>query len=68
MSAVANVNISQNEDDEKINSGWLMKRTRVVHKWQQQWFILNDKTLLYGDDAQVRHQIMKKTILILRPN
>ena len=34
-------------------SGWLLKRTRISHKWQRQWFILKKNELHYGETEGV---------------
>ncbi|XP_070578958.1 PH domain-containing protein DDB_G0274775-like [Ptychodera flava] len=30
-------------------SGWLMKRTKLTHKWKRQWFCLKKTQLHYGN-------------------
>ena len=34
-------------------TGWMMKRTKVTHKWKRQYFHLKNTELLYGDTQQV---------------
>ena len=44
----------EDEDDmEYMKSGWLMKRSKVAHKWKKQWFLLKRTQLFYGENSQV---------------
>ncbi|XP_014785685.1 uncharacterized protein LOC106880322 isoform X2 [Octopus bimaculoides] len=45
------------EDDDHNNmsnerKGWLMKRSRLSHKWKRKWFLLKNADLFYGNDPQ----------------
>ena len=46
---------NKGEEDDKIQqmSGWLMKRSKMSHKWKRQWFHLTETDLVYGDNAEV---------------
>ena len=33
--------------------GWLMKRTKLSHKWIKTWFLLTNTELCYGKSAEV---------------
>ena len=33
--------------------GWLMKRTKISHKWVKTWFHLTNTELSYGSSAEV---------------
>ena len=33
--------------------GWLMKRSKISHKWKKQWFQLKNTDLLYGNEEGV---------------
>ncbi|CAH1792144.1 unnamed protein product [Owenia fusiformis] len=33
-------------------SGWLLKRTKISHKWIKQWFHLKKLDMFYGDSEQ----------------
>ncbi|XP_078001228.1 PH domain-containing protein DDB_G0274775-like [Glandiceps talaboti] len=35
-------------EPEYQKSGWLMKRTKLTHKWERQWFCLKKTQLHYG--------------------
>ena len=35
-------------------SGWLMKRTKITHKWLKTWFHLKNTELYYGKSAEVK--------------
>lgn len=39
--------------DSSETCGWLMKRTRISHKWKKQWFCLKNADLYYGNAEQV---------------
>ena len=43
-------------DDIQIDemTGWLMKRTKITHKWLKTWFHLKNTELYYGKSAEVR--------------
>lgn len=41
----------QNMSNER--KGWLMKRSRLSHKWKRKWFLLKNADLFYGSDPQV---------------
>ncbi|GAB1609745.1 uncharacterized protein LOC106880322 isoform X2 [Argonauta hians] len=47
----------ETEDDDHNNmsnerKGWLMKRSRLSHKWKRKWFLLKNADLFYGNDPQ----------------
>ncbi|XP_052827718.1 uncharacterized protein LOC106880322 isoform X1 [Octopus bimaculoides] len=50
------------EDDDHNNmsnerKGWLMKRSRLSHKWKRKWFLLKNADLFYGNDPQPHQQL-----------
>lgn len=38
-------------------SGWLLKRSKISHKWKKQWFQLQSTELLYGDEEGVSYNL-----------
>lgn len=63
QNADTNVNNSVEQPDtdtaeylDQMNSisGWLMKRTKLTHKWKNTYFTLKDTNLLYGNSENVR--------------
>ena len=55
-------------DDDKIpeTSGWLMKRSKLSHKWKRQWFHLKNTDLFYGDSSQVKRHFTSVSVECLR--
>ena len=43
--------------DEQVSemAGWLMKRSKISHKWKKQWFHLKKTEICYGNSAEVWH-------------
>ncbi len=41
------------ENDIPAPCGWLMKRSKISHKWKKQWFQLKNSDLLYGKEEGV---------------
>lgn len=39
-------------EESSETSGWLMKRTRLSHKWKRTWFCLKNTDLYYGHTEQ----------------
>lgn len=37
-------------------SGWLMKRSKISHKWKKQWFHLKGTDMFYGDTNENLHK------------
>ena len=42
--------------------GWLMKRTKITHKWIKTYFHLTNTELCYGKSAEVRMNCVFKTM------
>ena len=45
----------ENQETEQIPEmrGWLMKRTKISHKWKRQHFHLKNTDMFYGDTTEV---------------
>ncbi|XP_041354377.1 pleckstrin homology domain-containing protein 1-like [Gigantopelta aegis] len=43
-------------------SGWLIKRGRLTHRWRRRWFDLRNDVLLYGKAPEER-SLKKKIVL-----
>ena len=44
---------TESELDGPTTSGWLLKRSRLAHRWRKQWFHIQNSDLYYGDTAEV---------------
>lgn len=53
-STVGHLDDDDEMDFHHMKSGWLMKRSKVAHKWRKQWFSLKRSELFYGEDSRVR--------------
>ena len=56
VTKTGSLNSKQNECVDDVTqemSGWLMKRTKISHKWKKQWFILKKTELHYGNTPEV---------------
>ena len=43
----------QDHDQIEEPSGWLLKRSKISHKWKKQWFQVKATELHYGDEEGV---------------
>ena len=56
---------TETETPKHEHSGWLMKRTKLSHKWKKKWFVLKNSDLHYGDQEGVSNKLrhVKKWLL-----
>lgn len=48
-------------------SGWLMKRSKISHKWKKQWFHLKGTDMFYGDTNEVNKNLPVFTLKCNKP-